>query len=620
MIFTKELWAELAASTERMYCPQHILYSIRRAVAMAALLLLLFGCSLPRHGKGPSCYEGVMSCELNAVDYKFTTKRHDYRFKGYCHIYPHEGGGPVPGEEISFTVKASYDRVNREFVERGEFSGTIQEKFALMGVSTNNPFISGYLADPWLFPHLKVGITAMKGNPEALVQKLCIYDYGPYYSIPFSRIVSRMLLKPSGDLKTMIAKAADPDPAPDPPPPPPCPPGWITGPPELVTPKPGLVYGKNVKKVPVYLKTRCGTENIKYKDNKGLWSWYIVFSEYEEDGIWKNHKGFNLNMAHNPSGGSHGFDSLPLDKPGHWRIQAKQLITKKKSNEVTISEPTEWTDFWLGEPLFDLSNMDFTKIAQVEYEQNEFKQVDQVWTSGNFETIRFRPPPQQDVDPKAKAGVADGVAKTKPRTTAVGLPLASDDSSKSPFAGPPSPVPGQTGPQINAKRSAVPLSRTSSANAASKGAGPPPQTQVARVDPGTTKIKKSKLELKDASRVNTLKLTAGETPELIFQVLNSGDLVSSPTTYTLTCRKLSNSTSKCPAFKKRGSLSPIGPSKRHNIKIRLSPVANGEYEFKLRLANGEVRTLILDVEAQQRTGKPGASRSAPKEQPERRSQ
>jgi hypothetical protein len=338
------------------------------------------------------------------------------------------------------------------------------------------------------------------------------------------------------------------------------------------------------------LKTRCGAENIKYEDKQGLWSWYITSLEHEENGAWKKGESVIVRMSSYPAGGSGGSDTLPIKGPGHWRIRAKQLITQKHNNEVTVSEPTDWTAFWIGEPQFEVASMDFSKLEKIEFDQQEYEQMDRVWESGKFKTITFRPLPQVGKDPQSRPILGEEAAKIKPAATTSRQP--SDAATLKP----------QSGRQPGVKRTVI----------------PPPRTSMARAEPKTSRIKPPKLELEDSKHVKTLKLTAGKSSEAIFPVFNSGGSASEATTYSVNCRKLSNAGSKCPDFNERGSLAVISALGRRDVVVKLTSVVAGEYELELSLANGAAKAVKLKVAEAESRRAPGASRKSPEAQPDPR--
>jgi hypothetical protein len=564
-------------------------------IAIAVLALLSPGCNLDTGGgKDIDCTDGQMTCEVSAVDYSFTTKKNSYRFKGYCYLTPHDTSYQTGDPLISFDVKGVFTPSSGEFQESGEFSGHISDKFAIAGHSG---------LDPWLYPYFSTGVTNISGDPYSLARTLCIYEIpGQYYRIPFSRNVIVHILH-EDDLQQMREQSFNPDPAPEPPAPPPCPQTWVTGPPEVVVPVPGAVYGEGAKGIMALLQTKCGAENIKYKDEQGLWSWYIASLEYEEDNVWKKGESVTIRMSSHPDGGSGGVDTLPIKGPGHWRVRANQLITQKHNNEVTVSEHSDWTAFWVGKPQFEIASMDFTKLKKMAFDQQAFQEMDHIWETGKFTTMTFRPMPQGSKGSASESILGKEAAKVKPAKTAARQPSETAKLKPTGPAGLASTAAGQPGRQPGARRIVIPA----------------PRTPAARMEPSASMVKPPQLEFEDTRHVKTLTLTAGKSSAAVFQVLNTGDLASEATTYTVNCKKLSNAATKCPDFNKRGSLAAISAQGRRDVEVKLASVVAGEYELEITLANGTLKTVKLKVAEAEVQRAPGASRSTPKMEPEPRS-
>jgi hypothetical protein len=123
-----------------------------------------------------------------------------------------------------------------------------------------------------------------------------------------------------------------------------------------------------------------------------------------------------------------------------------------------------------------------------------------------------------------------------------------------------------------------------------------------------------KLELKGGKLAGNPKLTAGKSAEAIFRVMNTGDASSKAMPYSVKCKGLGKASGKCAASKKRGSLTGISAKKSKDIKIKLTPMAAGEYLVMFKLANGEAQTLKFKVAPSKLKMKRGILKRTPKMQ------
>jgi hypothetical protein len=117
-----------------------------------------------------------------------------------------------------------------------------------------------------------------------------------------------------------------------------------------------------------------------------------------------------------------------------------------------------------------------------------------------------------------------------------------------------------------------------------------PQT-LARIGPQQLG---ARLVLKDINRGNTLKQTAGQAFDLAFPLSNNGDAASDRTSYSLACTARGGG-AKCPFTRKPGTLAALAAGKNGEIKLRGLKFPAGDYELKLKLADGTATTVRLEV-------------------------
>lgn len=528
------------------------------------IVLSMAGCALDRSG---SCGEGEIICTVFKKEYSFTTDDNTYRFEGRCEIEDDGGGSTLGAPMFPFIVLGKYDRHTKEFKEVVKVTGEGGTEWA----------ITGYChTDPWLSPHAPVGVTNYSGNPQAFAQQLCLSEFPPeYWHVPFSRNVIIHMLSLQ-DLLSLVMQAANPE-TPTQPPAPPCPPAYLTGPPEMVMPKEGLVYKEDVKGVTVELKSKCGAENIDYSD-----SFYSVEFERHGDNGWQEFKYYKFPMQYSSSGGSIGMDTLALEGTGLWRVKARHVTTIKNSDAAIVGEYGNWVTFWIGQPKVELSKMDLSMFKNVQFFNQEYQKLDEAWKK---KTIK--PMPGSGAG-KVKSGAMaqkSGTGKAEPGT-----------------AHPPEPGTVQSG----AGAKTIPGS--------AQGGNAALTTQRDPLTMGGSRLKKSgpKLTVGDVNPTNTIKLVAGKTVDLAFPVSNSGDEVSDQTPYSISCKALGGGAT-CPFDDKRGTLSSIMANKRGEIRIEGLRFPAGDFELTLKLANVTSKLLKLNVAAA--AVKPKAVKSTPSLQP-----
>ncbi len=328
------------------------------------------GCTLQREG---ACGEGEIVCSLTKKDYKFTTKANSYRFEGACEIV-NEGsaGSTLGGPSSRFKVLGTWDRQTLKFAEAVEISGDYNTEMAIIGSSA---------VDPWLNPYHPVGISARTGDPQAFASNLCLQQIPPEYShIPFSRNVILHVLS-AADLANLYSKASTPEEH-TPPPAPPCPSAWLTGPPKMDMPKPGLVYKENVKGVTVYLTSRCGSKNVDYTGSE-----YHVFFERAGSNGWEKFRGYKMKMTYYHQGGSLGSETLPLDKPGKWRVHARHLTKSLYKGTVKVGDYGDWVEFWVGDPKTQIAAIDTSKIKVLSANTSPYREMKQAWDVSSSKQI-----------------------------------------------------------------------------------------------------------------------------------------------------------------------------------------------------------------------------------------
>ncbi len=332
--------------------------------ALCGMLVMggVTGCALQREG---TCGEGEIVCSLYKKEYRFTTEGNTYLFEGACEIENDDNLGSTFNDPyLKFVVRGQWERQTKEFAETVKITGNHHTKMAITGFSS---------VDPWLHPYHPVGISALSGDPQAFADNLCLQEIPPEYSlIPFSRNVIIHILT-AGDLANLLAQASNPT-EPTPPPAPPCPSLWVTGPPEMNMPKPGLVYKENVKGVTVYLLSRCGSKNVEYAGSE-----YQVFFERAGNNGWEKFRGYKVDMSYSSYGGSIGSDTLPLDGPGKWRLRARHITKQRHQNAATIGDFGDWVEFWVGQPKAKIGEIDTNIIKTISPDKNYFRKMERAW-------------------------------------------------------------------------------------------------------------------------------------------------------------------------------------------------------------------------------------------------
>jgi hypothetical protein len=347
--------------------------SVRAGIVVAGVAFAVAACTLDRSGTGGCPRDGgEVRCNISDIGYSFTSETNSYRFAGGCEVIDADGGSSFEMPSLSFKVAGRYERQSRKFTEAVDVKD--QTNWSITGFS---------LADPWLNPSMPVGVSAVAGNPYSFAKRLCVTDVPSKYAhIPFSRNVILYMLSITQRLEMVQAAAQAASSLQAAPPPPPCPPALVTGPPQVVIPTEGLIYGGEGTKIGLALTSKCGAQNVDYRS-----SFYQAFFEHEKDGAWKGFRGFKVPMAANPQGGSLGSDVIPLNASGAWRVRARQIITSKNGGTQKTGDFSGWVQFQVGKPELNINKMDLAKVPRLEFDPALSKDMDAAWQSGKAKRL-----------------------------------------------------------------------------------------------------------------------------------------------------------------------------------------------------------------------------------------
>lgn len=355
-------------------CYRRVGRSLRTGWSLLFLLALpaLQACTLDRSGKLGCPKEGAISCSVHTASYYFGDAEHEYYFGGQCALIQEKGKSELGDPLIQFTVVGEYMPQTLRFAEMVQVE---HDTFPLKDTKTTEWSLEGYSAlDPWLYTGAPVGVENVAGNPNEFAKGLCIESIpNEYRRIPFSRnvITYAMTLQQRVAMLQEAASGSEGGKAEaPPPPPPPCPSAWFSSAPEIVMPKPNLAYKSGVDGITVELRSKCGAENVDY--SKSIYG--LDFEHYQTGSGWGEYRTFELNMASYANGGSHGFDTLPVDGDGLWRVRALQYNTTKNGGYSGYSAWSKWVPFQVGDADLAMNNLEnLPGLVQMIQRDNAFR-------------------------------------------------------------------------------------------------------------------------------------------------------------------------------------------------------------------------------------------------------